>query len=237
MPRLKDLTGFRIGRLVVLKRLPNRNYQRYWLCKCDCGNEKEIYGGNLTRANQPTRSCGCYNKEQSTINNRKDLTGKRFGRLVAIRRVEAENGRKIKWECICDCGNKTTAITYYLTSGKKISCRKCTGGKNHPSWKGGRQETKAGYILVYCKGHPFADKNNRIFEHRLAMEEKLGRHLLPNENVHHKNGIRSDNRIENLELWTTAQPAGKRVEDLIAFSLEILSQYAPDKLNNSFVVN
>jgi hypothetical protein len=57
------------------------------------------------------------------------------------------------------------------------------------------------------------------------MEAMLGRYLLPGENVHHRNGVRTDNRSENLELWVKPQPPGCRVEDAIAWAHEILAKY------------
>lgn len=62
------------------------------------------------------------------------------------------------------------------------------------------------------------------------MESVLGRYLLPGENVHHKNGVRSDNRPKNLELWLRKQPGGQRVEDLIVWAVEVLQRYNPDVL-------
>ena len=73
-----------------------------------------------------------------------------------------------------------------------------------------------------------------VAEHRLVMEEYLGRKLEPGENVHHKNGVRDDNRIENLELWTTSQPYGYRVDDAVEEALATLRKYLPEALDSSY---
>jgi hypothetical protein len=73
-------------------------------------------------------------------------------------------------------------------------------------------------------------KGDRIFEHILIMSRMLGRPLLPHENVHHKNGCRSDNRPQNLELWSRRQPPGQRVGDKVQWAKEILALYEPSAL-------
>lgn len=84
-----------------------------------------------------------------------------------------------------------------------------------------------GYRVITKKNHPNANKWGRMLEHTYVMSEHLKRSLHKHENVHHKNGIRNDNRIENLELWTKSHPVGSRVEDKIKWAKEFLGQY-PD---------
>ena len=74
-------------------------------------------------------------------------------------------------------------------------------GENHSSWKGGRLNHHQGYILIWKKDHPYAESKGYVLEHRLVMEEVVGRILGPEEVVHHVNGIRNDNRPENLMLF------------------------------------
>jgi hypothetical protein len=80
-----------------------------------------------------------------------------------------------------------------------------------------------GYRVVRVDGQD-------ILEHRYAMEQHLGRPLWPDENIHHRNGIRSDNRLENLELWVKAQPAGQRAGDVVAFYVERYPELAAQVL-------
>lgn len=87
-----------------------------------------------------------------------------------------------------------------------------------------------GYIVCHKPRHSMSSTVGNVFEHRLVMADYLGRELTPDENVHHLNGDRSDNRIENLELWSRAQPAGQRVEEKVLWAIEILRLYQPESL-------
>jgi hypothetical protein len=104
-------------------------------------------------------------------------------------------------------------------------CVKCHNGSgpDSPSWKGGKIFHKKGYIMRKIAGHP--RNGGYVFEHILVMEEHLGRPLLQNENVHHINGVRDDNRLENLELWVRPQPVGIRAKDAVAWAEEIILRY------------
>lgn len=103
-------------------------------------------------------------------------------------------------------------------------------GNPHENRQPGRAITESGYVRVWMPEHPFAQSGSYVPEHRLVMEESLGRYLAEGETIHHKNGIRHDNRLENLELWATRHARGQRVSDLVAYAKELLEEYEPEAL-------
>ncbi len=97
--------------------------------------------------------------------------------------------------------------------------------KNRPYGSG--SITEQGYRLIYKPGHPNATRAGLILEHRWVMSTMLGRPLRKNEEVHHRNGDRQDNGPDNLELWSTSQPKGQRIEEKLKWAREIVAIYSP----------
>lgn len=106
-----NLIGQRFGRLIVEKKVPSKSNRARWLCKCDCGQYKEVDGNHLKR--NEILSCGCYHKEivanYNTNQKLVDLTNQKFGKLTVLYRGD-NIGEQPTWICRCDCGTITHPI-------------------------------------------------------------------------------------------------------------------------------
>lgn len=117
MKKAIDYIGYTFGELTILDVI--KKERSYCLCQCSCGELKEIIFSNLTSGN--TKTCG--NRKKHPIHPPYlDLTGQRFGKLVALERTEQRTDRRVKWKCQCDCGNIVYIRSSYLTSGHTQSC-------------------------------------------------------------------------------------------------------------------
>lgn len=120
-----DMSGQRFGRLVVIERAPNEPGEKSkWRCLCDCGEEKIIARGGLVRGT--TQSCGCLHREITSSIKSIDISGQRFGLLVAIKRVpnrpRSSSSKRTAWSCQCDCGNTKIIETAELRNRDTTSC-------------------------------------------------------------------------------------------------------------------
>ncbi|MFM0321096.1 HNH endonuclease [Caballeronia glebae] len=117
---LKDLTGLRFGRLVVVHRHSPPGTRVAWWCRCDCGREKAVASAKLVHGS--TKSCGCLVAEiRQTYNlSKHNFVGQVFGRLTVTERT-FDCGR-MRWRCLCSCGGIKLASTIYLKSSDMPSC-------------------------------------------------------------------------------------------------------------------
>lgn len=226
MSKLRDLTGQRFGKLVVISQAENITYGKKprsvpaWLCKCDCGKETIMMTSNIIR--DSTKGCGC----SRGIDKRKDIAGQRFGKLIAVKPTEKRRAKNIFWECQCDCGGTKLVTVADLECGKVKSCGCFRDGSENTfvaendilsiySSSGERigicdlsdydivnkytwNNLGNGYLTAAIRADDTFD-SKRIGIGRLLLNPKN------DEFVDHINGDPSDNRRVNLRVCTPSQ--------------------------------
>lgn len=154
----EDVIGKKFQHLTIIKRgpkyiSPGGAKQSQWWCQCDCGNPELVLVRycNLTSGN--TKSCGCWNDEvrRQTIkkaieSNKIDITGKRMGKLVAIKPTGGRKGNSVEWECHCDCGQIRYMGANEFNAGKQYSCGCMTDSKGVFTIKNILNENNIPYI-------------------------------------------------------------------------------------------
>lgn len=164
--------------------------------------------------------CGCQKTLSKFGNNR---TLKRYikGHQNKNKRLKPQSFYEFIY-CYCGCGK--TRSKYKIRNGLELKCeprfyigghqnigKSKPSGINHYKWKGGKI-FRRGYVYLLIHGYPNTEMGRYIREHRYIMEQYLGRLLRRDEDVHHKNGDKLDNRIENLEVMTKSQHTKHHIE-------------------------
>jgi len=154
----------------------------------ECGKVKEVFPSRLIFIKNHFCDLFCRGKWDS-----KNKRGKNHSS-----RMEGKNKEKHKCQ---DCNE--------LVDFRALRCNSCkTKGHLHPCWKGGIKENN-GYIQVKAPNHPHRNKNNRVAEHRLVVEKKIGRYLTKDEQVHHIDFCKTNNKIGNLMIFKNGSDHSK----------------------------
>jgi len=200
-----DLTGRKFGKLTVIKKAKKRGPKLYWLCKCECGVEKEIRGSSLKAGDSTSCGSGYCN---GRVN---DITGRVFGKITVLSFSRILNGRSM-FNCKCSCGNKKEIEGHHLIQGLVVTCTKCnlneyftrenymvgltTNGEEFyfdiqdlPLISQRNWYMANGY--VQCK-----HKNKRVSMHRFLLNPDKSKV------VDHINGVTYDNRRHNIRICT-----------------------------------
>lgn len=164
MSKKIDLTGMKFNSLAVIKELPRRGHNSYWLCQCDCGELKDISGWNLKSGK--TKQCWNCGHIESGKKRRLNLLNKRFGFLLVIENLTKLHDRRTSWLCKCDCGKDHKVYGYHLNSGRTTRCIDCAR-------EAAGQTRKGGELSNGTWGQILAGARSRNIDVLLSKEEAL----------------------------------------------------------------
>lgn len=116
---MTDLSGMHFGRWTVLERASYAGEAK-WKCRCDCGTERIVLERSLKAG--VSQSCGCLSREKVRQMQKKDLTGRQFGKLTVLEETDVQRKGGCRWKCRCSCGQECVVSTRSLQSGKRTSC-------------------------------------------------------------------------------------------------------------------
>ena len=146
-------------------------------------------------------------------------TGKRFCSRACVNK---STQKRIVDLCLY-CNKE---FEHWPSDGHMFCDRECYNSNRQKQRVNTSKVTDDGYVLVYRPDSLSAQPSTGFtFEHRYIMEQHIGRQLLSEETVHHKNGVRTDNHLDNLELWSSSHPKGQRVQDKLEWARRIVSLY------------
>ena len=152
--------GNKYGKLTVLEKVPRpegRPAGAYWLCQCECGNQKVIRGADLRAGS--VNSCGCLYGKHSIV----DETGKRYGKLTVISQTENREFGSVKWLCKCECGNYCEVAGDALRQGQTQSCGCLIKEKSREANLKNIVGQKFGKLTVLEIDEATSIKKNRVF--------------------------------------------------------------------------
>ena len=145
-------TGQKYGRWTVLDTfILTPRKERKWLCRCDCGTERYVlersllYGGSV--------SCGCLRKERALEANSPDLTGKQFGDLTVIQKVENTRHNSTQWLCKCSCGSDYVVQGSLLVTGRRTHCG-CKTDRGRPADIAGKKFNRLTALYISKRNDP-----------------------------------------------------------------------------------
>ena len=187
--RIKDITGQKFNRWTVIKLDEQKHKKKgaYWICKCDCGTIKSVWGASLRDGS--SKSCGCLQIEKTINmghNNKIDLTGQRFGKLIALYPTEhIDKNTSVYWICKCDCGTITQPISAQnLRNGDTQSCG-CIKSRGNSKVKELLQKLKINFTSEQTfEGLFYKGKLRFDFylpEYKIAIEYQGQQHYIPQE--------------------------------------------------------